>query len=184
MADIYLHKYKATDSLNAYTAPQRLRSAKGLKLGDEFIKQIENAWNGGKKNVLIQLISKIREALKFNEIFGFILAPSNTKIFYNDMLGAIKSEFSDGIDFTDCFQKTSEVNAVNINRVLNGDQLKERYFLNKECFLSKYNDNIKLIILIDDVYSFGNTFNGLKLLINEITKEVEFKTAVILKTNE
>lgn len=184
MADIFLHKYNTSDSLSAYTAPQRLRSSKGLKMGDEVTVQIIKAWNNGKNKVLKQLTSKIKEQCDTNEKYGFILAPSHTKLFYNDMLSAVKNDLPDAIDFSDCFQKIGEVNAVNTNMVLSEAVLRERFNFDKECFLSKYDESIKFIILIDDVYSLGNTFNGIKLLINDIIQNINYKTAVILKTNE
>jgi hypothetical protein len=153
MVDIFLHKYNSFDPLNAYTAPQRLRSAKGLKMNIELINQIETAWNYGKNEVLNQLVSKIKEGFKNKEKFGFILAPSNTELFYNDMLTVIKTEFTEGVDFSDCFQKVGEKNAANIKTELNNDELRKRYDLNIYCFLSKHNDDIKHIILIDDLYS-------------------------------
>lgn len=185
MVDIFLRQYNVSDSTSAYTAPQKLRSSLGLKLNQDLIKLIEKTWHTGKAKVLEELIDKIKTQYNCESQFGFALAPSNTRIIYDFMLEQIRNAFPNAIDFSDCFQKrNANYNAVNTNTILSDNELRERYAINEECFRSKYNSSLNFIILIDDVYSLGNTFNAMKLLVNEFQTQIEFKTAVILKINE
>lgn len=184
MLDIFLHKYNPTDNLSAYTAPQKFRSALGLGANQQYLEDVRKTWHSGKSRVLKRLTSRIRNQFNCDGLFGFALAPSNTRLFYDDMLSFLKNEFQSAIDFSSCFAKIGNGNALNVNRQLSESELRQRYSLNHECFRSMYNDKIEFIILVDDVYSIGNTFNGMTLLINDIFPNLNIKKAVILTTNE
>ncbi len=179
MADIFLKQYNLADYSNAFNAAHKYRFAKMMRMDTSLH---EMSWQRGKKEVLAMLIRKITENLDTTNPFGFATAPSNTKIFVNDIESCIVNSFSNGINISSCFSKINGFNAGKTKVLLSEDQLRSSMNLNKECFNSLLSDDINTILLLDDVFSLGNTFNAMKLLINDIDRTKKIITAAILRT--
>jgi hypothetical protein len=175
MLDISIHKYQSGEGTSAYNAPHKFRIAK--KSGNDT-DSILRLWNVGRKQVLDKFVASIKEKVKEDSIFAIALAPSNTQNFIND----IKINFPNSIDISDCFTKINGFEAAIIKRVLDETELRSSITLSKNCFLQKINSDVKQILLVDDVYSLGNTINAMKLGINDISDSKEIVTAVILRT--
>lgn len=125
---------------------------------------------------------RIREKFNTTYPFAFAIAPSNTKLFVKDIESSIITSLSKGINISNCFSKINGFDAGKTNEILSNDQLKKSIELNKECFNELVSLDIINILLLDDVYALGNTFNAMKLLINETDSTKNIITATILKT--
>lgn len=179
MADISLHTYKQGESLSALNAAHKYRISRENRLDTTDILRI---WQIDKKKVLNKLIIAIKEQIGDDATFALAVAPSTTEYFVNDIKAQLQSVFKNSIDISDCFSKNNGFAATTVNHVLSDSELRENYFLNNDCYKTKITDEVKQILLVDDVYSLGNTFNGMKLAISDIDTTKEIITAVILKT--
>jgi hypothetical protein len=180
MVDIFLHRYdKNAESTSAYNAAHKYRFFKKLK---KDTMQFESSWHRGKAKVLGQLVDSIKSHFNTEIPFAFAIAPSNTTIFVNDIEAAVISSFPNAINVSECFSKINGFDAGATGEVLSEEQLRNSITLNQECFNSRITDEISTILLLDDVYAKGNTFNAMKLVINDISIEKEIITASILTT--
>ena len=175
MADIKLREYISGESLTAFNAPHLYRIAK--KMGqdaDDYVR----IWKTGKTKILKQLIEKLQE-ISFE---GFVVAPTNTPYFNSDLEKALVSSFPNAVNFTKCFAKLNNFPLLTTNSELSEQELKKRFTLNKNCFNTFFVEDIKQILLVDDVFSIGNTFRGMEFLIKDIHQDIQIIKAVILKT--
>lgn len=180
MIDIFLHKYAGTsESTTAYNAPHKFRLTKKVGMDTSMV---EKTWNIGKKKVLNELIEKIKALCLTEDSLAFAVAPSSTKIFFNDIKSTLIESFPNAIDLTSCFTKINQFDAGKTNMILDEEGLRNSIVLDEECYNSKVTENINTIILIDDVFALGNTFSAMKLALSDINCTKEIKTAVILKT--
>jgi hypothetical protein len=180
MPTIILHNYNPNEeSLNAFNAPHKYRFARKMKMDTSIF---EMAWESGKIRVLSKLNLEIRKVIDTSQPFAFAFAPSNTRIFKDDIQSAIAVEFPNAIDFSECFSKQNGFDAGVTTRVLTDDELRKSIAINAGCFSEKLTTKIKQILLIDDVYSLGNTLNGMELVISDIEQTREIFTIAILKT--
>jgi hypothetical protein len=183
MIDIYLHEYlKAEPNLTLYNIPQKYRVALNKKLY-YLISDYETFWHRCKKQVLDEIVEKIKSRIDQNENFAFALAPSKTKLFVDDIENVISKSFPNGINLTDCFAKTVDTNMFTTNIVLTDEELKKIFSLNEKCYELKMNQDVKKLLLVDDVFALGNTFRGMRNAIKNIDDTKEIITAVILKTS-
>ncbi len=180
MPDISLHRYNPSENNSALNAPHRFRYYNKRNQNTDVILDI---WNSKKeKYVLSVLMNKIQEIFALDATFAFAVAPSNTRFFVDDIQNKLQLNFINAIDISGCFSKVNGFEALNSNRELADFELRQSYLLDVNCFNQNVNENIKQLLLIDDVYAIGNTFNGMKILIRDINPDIEIKTAVILTT--
>jgi len=179
MADIFLHSYKPGESTSALNAAHKYRLAK--KSGND-VNTILRLWQIDKKKVLAKLSDAIKERFSDNFVFAMAVAPSNTTHFINDIRAHLQNTFPNSIDISNCFSKINDFEAGIINHVLNTEELRNRIALNSGCYNEKVTKEMKQIVLLDDVYSLGNTFNAMKLVISDIDSTKKIVTAAILKT--
>jgi hypothetical protein len=179
MLDYFLHSYNSGDSLSAFNAAHKYRIAKRTRLDTNCILRV---WQIDKKKVLVKLINCLKEKFSEDAKFAIALAPSKTFIFIEDIRDSLKNTFTNAIDFSQCFSKSDSFEAIITNKILSDKELRERIFINQTCFNEKVSSDIGQILLVDDVYSLGNTFRGMILAISDIDNSKEIITAAILKT--
>ena len=132
--------------------------------------------------LLKKLSDEIKQTIGDN-VFAIAIAPSNTIHFMKDIKAHLNSVFPNVIDISECFSKINGFEAGVINAVLNKEELRNRIALDINCFNQKMTEDITHFLLVDDVYSLGNTFNAMKLVISEVDNTKIIITAAILKTS-
>jgi hypothetical protein len=180
MADITLHKYEPGEKASAINAPHKYRIAKKSQNDTAMILRL---WELDKKKVLNEFTNALKERFKEESVFVIACAPSNTTHFINDMKEYLQNIFPNSIDISNCFSKNNSFEAGIINKVLTIVELRDKISFDIECFRHRVTTETKKILLIDDVYSLGNTFNAMKLHISEMDNTIEIVTATLLKTN-
>jgi len=181
MADIFLHQYnQSTEVTSAFNAAHKYRFAYKRHMD---VSPYLTAWNRGKHSILTTLMNKIEERFDRSSQLAFAVAPSDTRPFVDDIESSFLSHFTNSINLSNCFSKINGFIAGNINEKLPYIELRKLISLDTECFNGKINGDIKTIILLDDVFAWGNTFNAMKIAINAINEEINFITVAILKTS-
>lgn len=183
MVDISLHTYFANpvESLSGFNAPHKYRVAQR----NGYANNLENYlkyWDTTKQRVLEKFVCAIRVKFNTNGVFAIAVAPSNTMPFNRDIHKHLINVFCNAIDLTNCFSKDDNFEAITQNSLLTDEQLRRQFFIDLDCLNGKMLNQINSILLVDDIYSFGNTFKGMELLIRDILPDVEITKAVILKT--
>jgi hypothetical protein len=179
MVDISLHKYESGEQTSALNAAHKYRLA--VKSNNDIL-TILRIWQIGKLKALNAFANALREKINEQSVFGIAFAPSNTTHFNNDIKEHLKNIFPNSVDISNCFSKINGFEAGIINKILTPAELRDAISLNAECFGEKVGSKINNILLVDDVYSLGNTFNAMKLNISEIDNTKEIVTAAILRT--
>lgn len=178
--NIFLHKYNSSiETTTAFSAPHKYRFSKRLKIPTE---NCERAWQSVKINVLLKLNEEIEKLIDSTRLFAFAVAPSNTRLFIDDIEKSITVAFPIAINLSRCFTKLNNFEARVTNKILNEEELRMSFTLSNDCYNEIISSEIKQILLIDNVYLFGNTLNGMQLLVSDIDNSKEIITAVILKT--
>lgn len=183
MPDISLHTYitNPVEKLSGVNVPHKYRVAKkkGYKyLLEDYLK----FWDKSKQAVLEKLVSAIISKINTNEGFAMAVAPSNTPPFNTNIHGYLINSFSNAIDITNCFSKNANFESIIQNGLLSDEQLRTQFYLDTEEVNKCISNEIKTILLVDDVFSFGNTLRGMELLIRDILPDIEIIKAVLLKT--
>jgi hypothetical protein len=179
MADIFLHTYNITETTSTLNAPHKYRFAK--KKGMDTL-PYERAWQTGKMKTLNQLVECIKGNFDTTIPFAYSIAPSTTKMFVNDIEAEVAKAFPNAINLSKCFSKVNCFEAGKTNEVLTEEQLRNSIILNRECFNTLISNEIQNILLLDDVFALGNTFNAMRLAIEDVNNTKTIITAVILKT--
>jgi hypothetical protein len=179
MPDISLKRYDVNANTSAYNAPHKYRFA--LKKG-MLTKPTIDSWNRDKQTVLNELVEEIKEIKPIDSVFIYACAPSRTQIFIKDIRNVVRETFVNAIDLTDCFSKLNDFDAGTERTVLTREQLRECITLDEACYRNKVSSKIDIALLLDDVYSTGNTLNGMRYALEALDDSLEIKTAVILTT--
>lgn len=179
MVDISLHTYKPGENTSALNAAHKFRLAKKSNNDTTTILRL---WQVDKKKVLKNFSNAIKEHFEENAVFAIAIAPSNTNYFIDDIKEHLQTIFPNSINISNCFTKINGFEAGIINRVLTTEELRNSILLDSDCFRGNVTTELNQILLVDDVYSLGNTFNAMKLVISEIDNTKELITAAILKT--
>ncbi len=181
MLDFYLHAYKQDNGTNAFNAPHKYRFALKKGLNKDLCLR---AWNIGKYEVMRQLNEKINTFINDDECFGFIIPPSKTHIFIDDIRKYILETFPLAVDLSDCFSKTKSFDAGASEDQLSDQELKDIFKLDGSLYESKNKEGLNTIFILDDVYAKGNTIKGIYLALTEHENTKTIRTGVILNTNE
>jgi hypothetical protein len=172
--DVYLSEFKG-GATSKYAIPHRYRIA--LKHQPLIAEDLLNLWNRVEKtNVLREFQDKI-EKLDFT---AYAVAPSNTEPFNKQIREMLKVQFSDRVDLSDFFIKNPTFKAIKSTVQLQDEELKSKIYINDS--LNQMPENIESVLLVDDIYSMGNTFRAMKIALLKSYPNVNIKGAVILKT--
>lgn len=177
--DIYLHQLAGVETLSVYNAPHKYRIAKSSGNG-YYADDALNLWNRMRCHVLKELCNKIRE-LNLGESFFFSVAPSHTEPFNTHIRAFVEQEFSKSINLSPIFTKDLNFKALGINQTLSRDVLQKNIWINDDG-KKRITNEVDKIILIDDVCANGNTFEAMKIAVNEINPKTKFITISILNT--
>lgn len=177
--DIFLHEFIEGEKTSVYNAPHRYRVAINSH-NENFASDALDLWNGMGRKVLSELCNKIRE-LNFGGSFHFAVAPSHTEPFNTHIKAFILKEFPQSINLTSIFTKDQNFKALGINQKLKENDLIKKIWIN-EAGKGQITKDVNRIILLDDVFANGNTFEAMKLAINKINPKTTFVTVTILKT--
>lgn len=186
MIDFYLHKYTNTESImSGIVAPHKHRHSFYKRQGQNMLNDILTAWEKDKKKILSLYITHLEKLFDKKETFLLFIPPTNTRIFIEDIVEKIKSEFPNIIDLVDCFNKKSDVNFGSDEfKNYTIEQLSE-YIQIDNNKLSKVDNNVIKAFIADDVYSTGKTIELTKYLIKtSISNVIEIKSGVILITTK
>ena len=179
MADIFLRTYKVGESATGFNAPHKYRFA--VKKNLQTTPYLD-AWKRDLNKVLKELIERIGVKFKADSIFAFAVAPSRTGIFVEDIRQHLIASFPNAVDLSSCFSKRNGFDAGTTTQLLTDSELRERFALDGQCYASKMNNEIHEILLVDDVFSLGNTLRGMSVIIHDIANDKQITTAVIIKT--
>lgn len=184
MIDIILHKYEnnPVENLSIYNVPHKFRVAKKNNFID-FSNGCLKLWDTDKNCVLNKLSDEIKKNINQDKLYAIAVAPSNTQPFNKDIHEHLIRSFPNTIDLTSCISKCANFESIKQTTLLSDEELKKNFTLDPECLKEMKLENIKTVLLVDDVYSKGNTFKGMELLIAEILPNVKFIKAVILSTS-
>lgn len=175
MVDFSLHKYKGGGSTNSYNKPHKYRIAKKSGMDLTYL-----VWDySEKKKILEEYIKRMELILNKNEYFHLFNPPTDTKIFLNEIIEAIKFHYPNVIDLSYCFEKNNQYSlTIDNNRSI--EELIPLVTINKS-HLQRIDFNIKKIFIADDVYSTGRSVDLTSRLITEfVSKELECHVGVIL----
>ncbi|MBS1515258.1 MAG: hypothetical protein JSS63_09510 [Bacteroidetes bacterium] len=180
MADYFLHSCnRIIRNTNKYSVLQSYRYSKRRGLNIDLY---ESIWRVNKLEVLTELINKIQEIINTAEPFAFAMAPSNERFFIDAIEEKIQTAFPDATNFSACFTKNNNFEAATTTVTLSDEELKQKINIDENCFNERVPDNIKQILLVDDIYSLGNTFKAMSNLILALKNDKVIDTIVILKT--
>lgn len=180
MANVYLHRYREVEKdSTALNAPHKYRLA--IREGVDT-KLVLKAWRAGKAKVMKDLTDRVKKRIGNNTDFAYAVAPSRTKIFVDELESTFIKAFPNAINVTDCFTKVNQFDAGSITRVLTDYELKNFFVVNSECITGRVSSETSLFMLIDDVFSTGNTLRGMELLIRDAYKNIQVLKIAILKT--
>lgn len=179
MLNIYCSLHESGEPLNGYNAPYRYSIAKRLNL--DYVQSL-NVWELSCEWVIDDFVSRVMKVVDKNSQFAFATPPSRTQIFTQKIRLGLRNSFPKAVDISHCFFKSKSFSAVSTRRKLSNHELLTFFSLNQECFERSLPHGTTKVLLADDVYSWGNTFNAMTKLINNAKPEIEIITAVILKT--
>jgi hypothetical protein len=180
MANVYLHRYREVEKdSTALNAPHKYRLALRKGVDTELVLK---AWRKGKAKVIKDLIDRVKERIGNNTNFAYAVAPSRTKIFVDELESAFVKAFPNAINITDCFKKVNQFDAGSTNRVLADEELRNFFVVDSECMTERVGLEASHFLLIDDVFSTGNTLRGLELLIRDTYNIIQVLKIAILKT--
>lgn len=182
MTDFYLHKYQTTESITqGIVAPHKYRLPLIKKMGKQ--QDCLNAWTKDKKKIIEKYITKLKEIYDTNERFLLFTPPTMTRIFIEDIIEGIKTEFPNSVDLTNVFCKKENVSFsdAKYNDYTNV-QLSE--FIDVDtATLKSIDSTIEKIFIVDDVYASGKSLDLTKHIIkSNLDKKFEIKSGVILTT--
>ena len=178
MLNIFCSSYKIGDSLNAYNSPYKYSIEKQT---NKDYTQSKKIWELNCDWVINELIGRVQNVIDNNTQFVFATPPSRTQIFTQKIRQSLIKSFPNSVDISDCFSKSQSFSAGSTTRILSNQELNTFFKLNKKCFEETLPYGTKKLLLADDVYTLGNTFNALSKLIHAIKPEIEIITSVILK---
>lgn len=172
--DVYLSEFKG-GSTSKYAIPHRYRIA--LKHQPLMAEDLLKLWNRVEKiNVLREFQVEI-EKLDFT---AYAVAPSNTEPFNKQIREMLNRQFSNRIDLSDYFIKNPVFKAIESTVQLQDEELESKIYINDS--LNQMPVNVESVLLIDDIYSMGNTFRAMEIALLKSYPNVNIKGAVILKT--
>ena len=195
MKVLYLHKYnvenRVSENISKYNAPHKYRVYSDfmqtekidLPTGKREIENCLNLFRDGLPELEIEIVDKIKQGLREDLfLFAFPYTKPANKIFNDELQTIIKRNFIDAIDISACFFKKKELNSTKLKRKLSDEALSEYYGIDKAKLENLIKGKqISTLLLIDDVYSNGNTFTSMELAFKEITHDFLVIGAVILK---
>lgn len=169
---IFLHEYRAGESSKAFNIPQKLR----VSGNQEFVR----IWKVGLANIQRQLVSRLTEQIKQDDFFLYA-SPATKKeheVFIKDLKNIISINFPNSIDISNSFIEQEKLNATLLNKRLPDEELIKKYTLEIE------NAEEGIVLLIDDVYSNGNTLRAMELAVLSKFGNRDIIKAVVLKTSK
>lgn len=183
MLDLSLHVYNQGDSTSGFNVPHRFRIARAngqsqAEVEEDFLQ----IWRADRKKVLKALVEQISTVIERDSFFVFAAAPSRVTHFVNDIRAAVTQVFPNALDKSNCFSRIGDFQALTTNRLLTNEELRARFSIDENCFNTPVLEGNFSILLLDDVYAIGNTFNAIRLLISDLGYTNRTITAAILRT--
>lgn len=173
----YLCTYSEINDLDCCTAVQQYRNDK-LKV-DALAK-----WNEEKDIVVKKYIDKLCEIFNKNDEFLLFNPPTDTKIFIDPLITAIKNYFPKVTDYTYGFIKKEPYKVGKKPwKSMSITELAKKVKKDKQ-IIKNINTKITKAFVIDDVYSSGKSLHLISHLIGkDFGKKIQIKSGIILKTD-
>jgi hypothetical protein len=181
--------FDASGNINEFNAPHRYRI--GYKTSQEgTMSRAKCCWVSKRSEIKECFKTKLKEQFDSEEVFWYAVPATRQehRFFVDDLKKIVSKIFPNSIDISDWFCEQKQMNATISNKTID-DKKKER--LSDEELKSYYSFEVKAsdsipqkVLLLDDVYSTGNTLRAMELAILPKLEKVEIIKAVVLKTTQ
>ncbi len=182
----HLHLYSSSEeNVNIYNIPHKYRFAKKTKqffVLDPYL----SIWENEKSNVIKELVSKIKNDYKKEDIFYYCIPATdleNRRLFLEPILLEIQKVFINAINLSDYLTKESGTSLGETNKNITIENKKKLVEIDKN-IVHAINKSVKSLVIVDDVFGIGTSISvTIEKITSIITNIEKIDCYIILKVD-